>query len=71
MSWDDKDDNTTYNVVMNHEEQYSIWPVEKEIPLGWKAVGKSGKKDECLAYVKEVWTDMRHLSLRKKMEETA
>ncbi|RMG83589.1 MAG: MbtH family protein, partial [Chloroflexi bacterium] len=56
MSWDDKDDNTTYNVVVNHEEQYSIWPVDKEIPLGWKAVGKSGKKQECLDYIKEVWT---------------
>ncbi len=71
MSWDDKEDNTTYNVVMNHEEQYSIWPVDKEIPLGWKAVGKSGKKQECLDHIKEVWTDMRPLSLRKKMEENA
>jgi len=68
MSWDDKEDNTTYNVVMNDEEQYSIWPVDKEIPLGWKAVGKSGLKQECLDYIKEVWTDMRPLSLRKKME---
>lgn len=71
MSWDDKEDNTTYNVVVNHEEQYSIWPVDKEIPLGWKAVGKSGKKQECLDHIKEVWTDMRPLSLRKKMEENA
>ncbi len=71
MSWDDKEDNTTYNFVVNHEEQYSIWPVDKEIPLGWKAVGKSGKKQECLDHIKEVWTDMRPLSLRKKMEENA
>lgn len=71
MSWDEKEDNTTYNVVVNHEEQYSIWPVDKEIPLGWKAVGKSGNKQECLDYIKEVWTDMRPLSLRKKMEEDA
>lgn len=69
MSWDDKEDTRNYNVVINHEEQYSIWPVDKEIPLGWKAVGKSGQKDECLAYIKEVWTDMRPLSLRKKMAE--
>ena len=71
MSWDDKEDNVTYNVVVNHEEQYSIWPVDKEIPLGWKAVGKSGKKQECLDHIKEVRTDMRPLSLRKKREENA
>lgn len=60
-----------YQVVVNHEEQYSIWPIDKEIPLGWKAVGKSGQKAECLDYIKEVWTDMRPLSLRKRMEEMA
>ena len=58
-----------YKVVVNHEEQYSIWPDFKEIPAGWTAVGKSGPKDECLSYIKEVWTDMRPLSLRKKMEQ--
>ena len=69
MKMDESEDNTVYNVVVNHEEQYSIWPVDREIPLGWSAVGKSGSKEECLAYIKEVWTDMRPLSLRKKMEE--
>src|SRR5262245_62016342 len=71
MSWHDpdKEDTTIYKVVLNHEEQYSIWPDYKEMPLGWNAVGKSGLKAECLAYIKEVWTDMRPLSLRKKMEE--
>lgn len=67
----DKEDTTVYNVVVNHEEQYSIWPDYKEMPLGWTAVGKKGLKPECLAYIKEVWTDMRPLSLRKKMEEMA
>jgi MbtH protein len=67
----DREDATNYIVVMNHEEQYSIWPSYKEIPLGWKDVGKSGLKPECLAYINEVWTDMRPLSLRKKMEEMA
>ena len=71
MSWDDKDDSTIYNVVMNHEEQYSIWPVDKDIPAGWKEVGKSGPKQECLDYIKEVWTDMRPKSLRDKMQSTA
>src|ERR1044071_2674114 len=73
MSWNDpdKEDTTVYKVVINHEEQYSIWPEYKENPLGWNDVGKVGPKAECLAYIKEVWTDMRPLSLREKMEEMA
>jgi MbtH protein len=55
-------------VVVNHEEQYSLWPADRENAPGWRDTGKSGTKEECLAYVKEVWTDMRPLSLRKKME---
>jgi MbtH protein len=69
MSWDEEEDTTTYKVVVNHEEQYSIYPDYKENPLGWKDVGKSGTKQESLDYIDEVWTDMRPLSLRKKMEE--
>jgi MbtH protein len=60
-----------YTVVMNHEEQYSIWPDYKDIPAGWTAVGKVGPKQECLDYINEVWTDMRPLSLRKQMEADA
>ena len=71
MQRDEEEDTTVYRVVVNHEEQYSIWPVYKEIPLGWRDVGKQGPKAECLNYIKEVWTDMRPLSLRKKMEEDA
>jgi MbtH protein len=71
MYQDDKEDTTIYKVVVNHEEQYSIWPSERENPLGWKDVGKNGLKQECLDYIKEVWTDMRPLSLRKKMQEIA
>lgn len=67
----DREDTTIYRVVVNHEEQYSIWPEYKEIPLGWNDVGVVGPKAECLAHIKEVWTDMRPLSLRKKMEEMA
>ncbi len=66
---EEREDHTIYKVVVNHEEQYSIWPVDKDNPLGWKDVGKTGTKAECLAYIKEVWTDMRPLSLRKKMED--
>jgi MbtH protein len=65
------EDNTRYRVVVNHEEQYSIWPEDRELPLGWRDAGKVGLKDECLAYINEVWTDMRPLSLRKRMEEQA
>ena len=68
MAWDDTEDTTIYNVVVNHEEQYSIWPEDREIPLGWKVEGKSGPKQECLDHINEVWTDMRPLSLREKME---
>lgn len=68
---DEKEDTTIYKAVVNHEEQYSIWPADKQNPLGWMDAGKSGTKAECLAYIKEVWTDMRPLSLRKRMEETA
>ena len=71
MDREDREDNTIYKVVVNHEEQYSIWPADKDNPLGWRDAGRSGTKAECLAYVKEVWTDMRPLSLRKKMEEAA
>jgi len=63
------DDTTPYKVVVNHEEQYSIWPVEKKNPLGWTDAGKTGSKTECLAYIREVWTDMRPLSLRNEMEQ--
>lgn len=62
------EDTTTYRVVVNHEEQYSIWPDGREIPAGWREAGKSGPKADCLAYIKEVWTDMRPLSLRKQMD---
>jgi len=62
-------DNIVYKVVVNHEEQYSIWPKDKDNPLGWSNVNKSGTKAECLDYIKEVWTDMRPLSLRNKMEQ--
>jgi uncharacterized protein YbdZ (MbtH family) len=68
---DEQEDKTVYRVVVNHEEQYSIWPVDRELPLGWEEAGKQGLKEECLAYIEEVWTDMRPLSLRKKMEEMA
>jgi MbtH protein len=67
MVWENDEDNTIYQVVVNHEEQYSIWPEYKAMPHGWTAAGKAGSKQECLDYIKEVWTDMRPLSLRQSM----
>ena len=66
---EDREDKTIYKVIIDHEERYSIWPAHKENPLGWKDAGKSGTKEECLAYIKEVWTDMRPKSLRDKMAQ--
>lgn len=71
MSWQEQEDTTLYKVVMNQEEQYAIWPADRDNPLGWFDAGKSGLKAECLGYIQEVWTDMRPLSLRQKMAEQA
>lgn len=71
MKQDERDDTTIYCVVVNHEEQYSIWPSTKDIPLGWKQVGKQGTKADCLAYIQEVWTDLRPLSLRNQSRSTS
>ena len=66
---DEREDTTTYEVVMNDEEQYSIWPADRELPLGWNKAGKQGLKADCLAWIEEVWTDMRPKSLREKMQQ--
>jgi MbtH protein len=60
-----------YVVVINDEEQYSIWRDDRAVPAGWRAVGKQGPKAACLEYIEEVWTDMRPLSLRRRMAEGA
>ncbi|MGI8625081.1 MAG: MbtH family protein [Geodermatophilaceae bacterium] len=62
------DDERRYEVVTNDEEQYSIWPVGRDIPAGWRSVGRQGSKSESMAYIDEVWTDMRPLSLRRQMD---
>lgn len=66
---ENSDENVIYKVVVNHEEQYSIWFADRENPLGWRDAGKTGSKAECLAFIREVWVDMRPLSLRKAMEK--
>src|SRR5438045_8184991 len=68
---EEEEDKTIYRVVVNQEEQYSIWPAGRDnLPAGWSDCGKSGDKAQCLAFINEVWTDMRPLSLRRKMEAT-
>lgn len=54
-----------YRVVISEEDQYSIWPTWKEIPLGWKSVEKEGSKEECLSFIKETWVDMRPKALKE------
>lgn len=71
MNVNDQEDTTVYKVVVNHEEQYSIYPADRTNPLGWNDAGKTGPKAECLAYIGEVWTDMRPLSLRQQMERSS
>lgn len=68
MQRDGTEDTTLYKVVVNHEEQYSLWPVNRDNPSGWKDAGKSGTRSECLVYIKEVWTDMKPRSLRLALQ---
>jgi MbtH protein len=70
MAYEDVEDTRHYKVVVNHEEQYSIWPSARENALGWRDEGFSGGKAECLQHIKEIWTDMRPLSLRKQMDKS-
>ncbi|MGD0606931.1 MAG: MbtH family NRPS accessory protein [Streptosporangiaceae bacterium] len=67
----DDDDTQPYVVVLNDEEQYSIWPADRDLPPGWHGDGFSGQKADCLAHIDDVWTDMRPLSLRRAMEQQA
>jgi len=64
----DRSENATYRVIINHEEQYSVWPAELDLPKGWKTTGMKGGLSKCQNYLEEVWTDMRPLSLRKREE---
>jgi MbtH protein len=60
----------TYLVVLNDEEQYSIWRKDRELPAGWRPEGMQGTRDECLAHIDKIWTDMRPLSLRQRMDRS-
>jgi MbtH protein len=65
------DETRQYQVVVNHEEQYSIWAADREPPEGWRADGTRGTREECLSHIEQVWTDMRPLSLRRHMDGAA
>ena len=67
MARNEEEAATEYSVVVNREEQYSIWRADRAIPKGWSSVGKNGTKADCLAHIRQIWTDMRPLSLRKRM----
>ncbi|WP_447008014.1 MbtH family protein [Saccharothrix isguenensis] len=67
MTLFEADDPRPYQVVVNDEEQYSIWPEGRDVPLGWTATGFSGPRDACLEHIASVWTDMRPASLRRAM----
>jgi MbtH protein len=68
---DEFSDEIPYLVVLNDEEQYSIWWAERELPAGWRQEGTRGSREHCLAHIEQVWTDMRPLSLRRRMEQHA
>ena len=71
MTDDAAEDTRSYTVLINGEEQYSLWLAELAIPGGWRSTGKVGSKQECLEYVRTVWTDLRPLSLRQALAEQA
>jgi MbtH protein len=64
---DDGDEDRTYRVVVNQEEQYSLWPADQPVPAGWEEVGVEGSEAHCLEHIERVWTDMRPKSLRDAM----
>ena len=64
-------DDAVFIVVVNQAEQWSIWPADRDLPSGWRAVGKSGTKQECIAYIEDCWTDMRPLDLRHPITRNA
>lgn len=61
------DEDIRYQVLINDEEQYSLWPADQDVPAGWRSTGNEGSKEDCVSYVDEVWTDMRPRSLRERM----
>jgi MbtH protein len=71
MDTDEREDKMIYKVVVDHEEQYSIWPADRENPLGWTDAGKMGTNQECQKYIKEVGKGKKSRSLMDEMEQRA
>jgi MbtH protein len=65
------DEHRDFVIVVNHEDQYSIWPADREPPHGWRAEGPPGPRADCLARIDQLWTDLRPLSLRRTMDARA
>jgi len=63
----DVSEDATYEVVLNDEEQYSVWCSGRDLPMGWRITGFTGSKDECLNHISQVWNDMRPRSVRQQM----
>jgi MbtH protein len=63
------DPNGTFLVLVNHENQHSIWPSFADVPAGWSVVHGEASRQSCLDYVEEHWTDLRPTSLIKSMAE--
>lgn len=59
----------TFRVVVNDEEQYSVWATGRDLPVGWREQGTTGTRQECLDAIRELWTDLRPRSLRERMGE--
>jgi MbtH protein len=71
MAREEQEDTTIYQVVVNDEDQYSIWPAHREPPAGWRKDGTVGPKSVCLEHIEQVWTDMRPRSLREALEKSS
>jgi len=71
MTFYDWDARSSYKVLVNRDKLYAIWPEDRETPKGWKDIGQRGSRDLCLNYIEEVWTDMRPLTIRQRLDEAA
>lgn len=61
------DENGTFYVLINDEEQHSLWPAFADVPAGWRVAFGESTRADCLAYVEETWTDIRPKTLRESL----
>jgi MbtH protein len=69
VSYDFESPDARFAVLVNHEEQYALWPADRQVPGGWRPTDMVGTGDECDAYLERVWTDMRPKSLREACDQ--